>query len=117
MSVVEGQVYVGKDGRRLRVVGRAGYRRVWIENLMTGRKTKVQTRRLENTGHRGFALFDWEQAPCPRCDDPGVLEEEGVRCGNEACKVNAIGGFYQDPPGCQCDDESCVDARGENGDG
>jgi len=55
----------------------------------------------------------WKQAPCPRCDDPGILEEDGVHCGDEHCKVYGTG-TYQHPPGCDCDDEPCEDARRED---
>lgn len=44
----------------------------------------------------------WEQASCPRCNDPGLLDVDGVRCGNPECK-HYMGYCYQQPPGCGCE--------------
>jgi len=60
----------------------------------------------------GEIVVEWSQAPYPRCNDPGILDEEGVWCDNTHCKVNQFDTLpYQHPPGCDCDDEYCEELR------
>lgn len=62
MRVEIGQTYRSRDrrdkGRQVKVISKCGARNWWVENILTGRRTKISVSSLVGTGARGWELVN-----------------------------------------------------------